>query len=165
MSNVSVINELKTVVVASEERVFVVAENERVTVVDVGAQGPAGAQGPSATAIFFLAASAVSGNRMMLVGADRMVSYASNDDLSHANRVIGMTVGAASALAQVELLREMEIQEPGWTWAVGGAIYLGVDGLITQTPPTAPALFSLCVGFATAPDRMFVTVGTPIIFS
>lgn len=113
----------------------------------------------------YTAAINLSGHRMVLLDDNRNATYASNDVLAHANRVFGLTKGAAAQGAQVEIIREVELQEPSWSWTVGEPIYLGANGTLIQSAAVSPALFSLRVGFATAPDRMFITVGSPIILS
>ena len=113
----------------------------------------------------YTAGANLSGHRMVLLDASRNAIYADNATGTHAAQVLGMTKGAATLGTQVEVLRNVEVLEPTWSWIHGGAIYLGANGLLTQTPPTSPAVFSLCVGFATASNRMFVSIGTPIFLA
>lgn len=113
----------------------------------------------------YTAGRALSGHKMVVLNGVREAIYADNTILAHANIVLGLTKGAAAAGAQVEVIREQELQEPSWNWTVGLPIYLGTDGTLIQSAPVSPALFSLCVGFATATDRMFISVGVPIILA
>lgn len=107
----------------------------------------------------------LSGNRMVVLDSSRNAIYADNATASHVLRVFGMTKGAALLGTQVEILRNVEVLEPSWNWTDGGAIYLGANGLLTQTAPEAPAVFSLCVGFATASNRMLIQIGSPIFLA
>lgn len=107
----------------------------------------------------------LSGHRMVLLDASRNAIYADNTTAAHAVQVYGLTKTAALTGESVEIVRNVEVLEPTWSWTHGGAIYLGANGLLTQTPPTSPAVFSLCVGFATASNRMFVSIGTPIFLA
>lgn len=105
----------------------------------------------------------LSGHRLVVLNSVRHAEYADNQTLDHAHRVLGLTVTAALTGSEVEVVSEGEIQEPSWSWTPGAAIYLGSDGNLIESAPVSPALFSLCVGFATATDRIVLTVGTPII--
>lgn len=115
----------------------------------------------------FTATLDMSGNRMVVLdlSGSRSVLYADNTVASHALRVFGMTKTAAMMGDDVEIVRNIEIYEPSWSWIDGAPIYLGVEGLLTQAVPQAPALFSLCVGFATASNRMLIQVGSPIFLA
>lgn len=124
-----------------------------------------GGGGTPAPQNLFIAGENLSGHRMVLVNTSHEAIYASNDNLAHADSVFGLTTNAALTGNAVEVVREKEVQEPSWSWVVGGAIYLGANGALIQSAPVSPALFLLCVGFATATDRMFVSVGTPIILA
>ena len=107
----------------------------------------------------------LSGHRMVVLDSVRNAIYADNTTMDHATKVFGLTKTAALQGDQVEVVRDVELQEPSWSWTVGGAIYLGSGGTLIQSAPVSPALFSLCVGFATATDRMFIKVGNPIILA
>lgn len=107
----------------------------------------------------------LSGQRMVVMDSVRNLVYADNATPAHTNIVFGLTKTAALLGDQVEVLREGEIFEPSWTWTTGGAIYLGPNGTLIQSAPVSPAVFSLIVGWATAPDRMFVSVGVPIVLA
>lgn len=113
----------------------------------------------------YTAGLALSGHRIVLLDSSRNAIYADNETLAHANRILGLTKTAAVQGDQVEVIRDVELQEPSWNWTVGEPIYLGTNGTLIQSAPVSPALFSLCVGFATATDRMFISVGVPIILS
>ena len=151
-------------VVSTENTSVVATEETSTSVVAAGQQGPEGPPGQSDTLASFIAGQNLSGHRMVVLENHQAV-YASNDDLSHAQRVVGLTTGAALTGDMVTVMRSRELQEPSWSWVVGEAIYLGSGGALLQSPPVSPALFSLCVGFATATDRMYISVGTPIILA
>ena len=108
----------------------------------------------------------LSGHRMVLLDTLRRAVYADSSVPSHASVVLGLTRRAAQAGAAVALARDVEVYEPSWSWVPGGVIYLGSQGALTQAPPQTPdAVFSLPVGWATAPSRMFVSIGMPIFLS
>lgn len=90
-------------------------------------------------------------------------TYASNDDPTHATRIVGMTTHAAIAGAPVAILTYGEITEPGWNWNVDQPVYLGIDGLITQIPPEAPdAKFLVVVGFPISATALYINLGASI---
>lgn len=107
----------------------------------------------------------LSGQRVVVLDESRNAIYADNTVASHALTIFGLTKGAALLGEQVEILRNVEVTEPTWNWMSGMPIYLGTNGLMTQTAPTSPALFSLCVGFATATNRMLIQIGSPIFLA
>jgi hypothetical protein len=43
-------------------------------------------------------------------------------------------------------------------------VYLGTNGLLTQTLPESPAVFSLIIGFPTTATTLFVAIREPIFF-
>lgn len=145
---------------------IVVLENEPLVVVSVGEQGPAGvpgAPGPSGASVLELVAGeALSGHRVVTTNAGGAVVYASNTVLADALTVLGLTIGAASNGAAVFVQVGGEIVEPSWTWAPHAPVYLAANGLLTQTPPVSPAVFSLVIGFAATATKLVVDVKTPL---
>lgn len=127
-----------------------------------GPPGPPGPPGNIAGQIRATrpAATSLSGHRIVTPLPDGTVTYASNTEPTHQNAPFWLTLGAVSAGADTELLCYGLLDEPSWSWSPG-PLYLGEDGLITQTPPTAPsAVFLAQIGFATGAttgyfDRLF----------
>lgn len=103
-----------------------------------------------------IAATALSGHRVVTRQPDGTVGYASNDDPADVTAPLWVTTGAATSGASVTVVAYGVIDEPSWAWTPG-SIYLGAGGLITQTPPVKPgALFVAQIGFATSPTSVFV---------
>lgn len=103
------------------------------------------------------AASSLSGHRVVTPAPDGSLGYASNDDLGDVNSPLWVTAAAASSGAQLETLMFGPMVEPSWTWTPGQPVYLGTNGVLTQTPPAAPgAVFLAQVGTATSPTSLFV---------
>lgn len=85
-----------------------------------------------------VAAEALGGHRVITTDG----YYADASNTTHAYRVFGVTIGAAS-IGTVATVRTFgEIAESGWNWTMGEPVFLGANGNVTQTPPSAP---SLCV--------------------
>ena len=84
--------------------------------------------------------------------------------LSHAEVVVGLTVFAAVQGQSIDIVRAGIVEEPSWSWVADQPVYLGLDGVLTQTLPTG-ALFGLVVGFPIAPTKLFMSIKPPIVFS
>lgn len=104
-----------------------------------------------------VAASALSGHRVVTPAPDGLLDYASNDDVGDVNAPLWVTASAASQGSEVEALMFGSMIEPTWTWTPSQPVYLGTNGVLTQTPPAAPgAVFLAQVGMATSPISLFV---------
>ena len=110
--------------------------------------------------IFARAAQALSGHRVLKATIDG-ANYASSDVIEDASAVIGISVEAASAGALIQIQTDAELSEPSWNWAVGKPVFNGLNGLLTQTSPSAG--YSLVVGLATSPTTILISVKQPII--
>jgi len=154
----------ETVVVTSPGTAEFVAfpEPAIIEIIEVAEQGPPGPPGADgASTLRLIAGAALGGHRAVLLDADSQAQYASADDPDHFGRVVGITTGAAVSGAPVDVLRGGELVEPGWAWAPGLPVYLGINGVLTQVPPVAPS-FCLIVGFPVAPTKLFVSLREPI---
>lgn len=104
-----------------------------------------------------VAATSLSGHRVVTPQPDGQLIYASNDNAAHLAVPLWITVGAASPGASVDVLITGTMIEPSWSWTPGAPVYLGVNGQLTQVPPAAPgAVFLAQVGTATSPTSLFV---------
>lgn len=128
-----------------------------------GPAGPPGMPGPSGgSAMLFTASGAIGGHRVLALDAANQVIYAGNDIPGTEHKIIGMSLNAAAPGGTINVVRSGEVIEPSWGWNTTLPVYLGVNGLLTQTPPAAPAAYSLIVGFPTSPTGLFMTVREPI---
>jgi hypothetical protein len=159
ISGVGIVD-VQVVPIGVTETVVVAVGGQGVT----GPRGLDGQQGPAGgTTTSYPASIALSGHRMVTLDATGEATYASNDNLTHSNRVLGMTTGAADVGATAYIQIFGELVEPTWNWTLDTPIYLSVDGLLTQTPPAQPAVFTLIVGFPIAATSMFINIQSPII--
>jgi hypothetical protein len=136
---------------------------DRVVVLPVsGRPGVPGPPGAAADVAGQLRATApagadLSGHRLVTPQADGTLRYLSNADAADLGAPCWLTVGSALAGTDAVVLVYGAITEPSWSWT-SGPLYLGADGLLTQTPPTAPsAAFIVSVGYATAPTSIFLS--------
>lgn len=134
-------------------------------VVEVVTEGPQGAKGePGGSTFSVTAGENLGGHRVVATnGADAAV-YASSLVLNQANMVLGMTTAAVSVGGDVNVIRQGEVEEPSWNWTIGSPVYLGNNGVLTQTLPNGAA-FSLIVGFPVTPTKLFIALREPIILS
>lgn len=88
--------------------------------------------------------------------------YASSDNAAHMHRVIGISVESVPASTLFGIYNHEILFNASWSWSVGGPIYLGLQGILTQTPPVFPDVFSLRIGVALTPQIAEIEVQTPI---
>lgn len=121
-----------------------------------GALGPQGPPGVAAEQVLLTrtALAALGGHRVVTATGTGSLTYASNDTAGHLEVPLWLTLGAIAAGATGTVLAFGPVSEPSWAWTPG-PLYLGTNGLLTQTPPSSPALFSVQVGYATSPTSAF----------
>ena len=143
----------------------VVAEEPRHVIVTRGIPGPPGPIGPSGgSALSVTAGQDIGGHRLVLLNAQGDAIYADARQLSHAEVVVGLTVFAAVQGQSIDIVRAGIVEEPSWSWVADQPVYLGLDGVPTQTLPPG-ALFGLVVGFPIAPTKLFMSIKPPNVFS
>lgn len=143
------------------ERIVVV--QQRQVVVKVGSVIETG--GTTITRINVVTAVAIGGHRLVVLNSDGNAIYADSHNLTHAHKVLGITTGAASAGDTVTVQITGVLSEPSWTWTLDEPIWLGTNGILTQTPPepTNGDVFSLIVGFPTAANAAMISIQQPIL--
>lgn len=127
-----------------------------------GPRGPMGPAGPSAGGLVLTAAGAIGGHRLVVALGDGLVGYADAGNPAHLGQVLGMSSAAAADGAPVTIVQVGEIVEPSWAWSAG-PVYLGANGVPTQTPATSGFLQE--IGVATAPTRLMVDLKMPIVLN
>ncbi|TVM31153.1 hypothetical protein [Oceanidesulfovibrio marinus] len=103
----------------------------------------------------------IGGHRVVVVGTDGLAYIADKDTPAHAAAVLGLSLGAVSSGAEMSIRTNGESEMSGWTWTPQAPVFLGPNGTLIQAPPTTG--FILAVGFATAPTKIWVRIGVPII--
>ena len=145
MTQVAIVNNKTTVTPGAKS----------VQIVTVGTQGPAGvagADGASPDQVIKTASVDLNGHRAVAVSGAGLV-YADSSNQAHIGLVIGITTGAVLAGQSVNVLTAGEVTEPTWSWSLGN-VYVGVNGLLTQTAPTVG--FIQIIGIATSPTTLLV---------
>lgn len=119
--------------------------------------GPPGRDGTGASDVLIRKAvnQPLGGNRIVraVIGG---VDYASSDDISGADAILGLTQTSAILNADVAVQIGGEMVESSWNWTVGDPVYCGLNGLPTQTPPTSG--FVCRIGKATDVDAILINV-------
>ena len=62
-------------------------------------------------------------------------AYADKDEITKINNPIGLTVAATLDGAPLRVVLSGLVVNPAWSWVAGLPLYLGDDGLMTQTAP------------------------------
>lgn len=125
---------------------------------EAGLQGPAGADGVGVN-FQGIANVPLSGERVVRFNLLEQLVYASNVPFEFEN-ICGITNAAASAGGSVEVISAGEFRNIGWNWSPGAPLFLGLNGFLTETPPTTGVL----IQFATAisSTKIFISIENPI---
>lgn len=157
---------LETGVVEAERREIVSVEqpDAQVHVLAVGPQGPPGVAGAGGGGLeSYTAGATVNGHRVIVTNASGQAVHADNATAAHANAATKISVGAALVGQTVQVQLVGRITEPSWSWTPGGTIYVGADGVLTQTTPVSPAVFSKVVAVAETATRILIVQESPVI--
>lgn len=149
-----------------ERDMIVVDEVPSIQVVTVGEPGPPGAQGipgSGSAAESYVTAAAIGGNRVVVTNASGLLEYATNTNTAHANQAVRLTTQAGALGDTITVLVSGRMTEPSWAWTPGGALYVGTNGLMTQTPPVSPAVFSKIIAVAETATRVLMLHEPPVM--
>ena len=75
--------------------------------------------------------------------------------------MLGITTGAAAAGDAINVQASGEMTEVSWNWTPGLPVFLGTNGLLTQTPPVSG--FQLVLGVAISPTKLAINIKQPIV--
>jgi len=137
-----------------------------ISVITSSSQGPQGPQGPQglggssgATSLSYASGVNLGGNRGVMV-ENSAAFYASNINLAHAGKLLGITMGAASQNSSVNIQGVGELDGfSGLT--VNSKVYLQENGVISSTMPTAG--FIQQVGIALTSTKILINIQPPIV--
>lgn len=131
----------------------------------MGVQGPAGQDGADGgSTIARVASGALGGHRVVRSVSANGVAYADATNADHGDDTVGMTVAAASDGAAVEIQRAGSLTMSGWSWTPGLPVFLGANGLLTQTVPDDTNAFIQIIGHAEAADTVFIQIEPPTYY-
>ena len=127
----------------------------------VGQRGSDGVDGlPGGVVVKCTAGEALGGHRVVVLNEAAEAVYASNAVPEHLHKVLGLTTGAVIIGAAATVQTGGEMTEPTWAWTLDAPIFLGVDGLLTQTPPASG--FLLVVAFPVTATKIFIKLREPL---
>lgn len=137
---------------------------ERTRTTTVTAAGPQGPQGVSGSGTFELTAGAGGISALRVVVSENGVArYPSITTTADAGRIVGLSYTAASAGGAITVQPDGVVNEPLWTWTPG-VVWVGTDGVLTQTPPASPA-WLMEAGRALSATQLLLDFQKPIIRS
>lgn len=137
------------------------AESVTVIISSTGDRGPAGLNGNSGTGIDRIADVPLSGHRAVRATSEHGVDYCDANTESHRDLLLGISNNAGTTGDTITVVVSGEVHEPSWTWVVGGAIFCGPNGTLTQTFDPTWA-WSRVLGFATSSTDIIVEIRDPI---
>lgn len=103
------------------------------------------------------AAANLSALRAVTTDANGDAVYASNDTVQNA-MVVGITANAANSGQVVTVKTSGILTDASWNWTKG-LVFLGTNGQLTQTPPTAGAIL-VYVGRALTATQLQIDIDT-----
>jgi hypothetical protein len=132
---------------------------------DPGAHGGLGGGG-GVVRFSPVASSNISALRVLTVDINGQAIYADAANITHANKVLGISKQSIIQGQSVPIYDNEVVTDNAWTWTPDLPIFLGLNGVMTQTPPSLPtSLFSLRIGVALSPTIAEIEVQEPLILT
>jgi hypothetical protein len=119
-----------------------------------------GARGDAGGITRRIANVALGGHRVVKGLASGNAAYASSDVSGDNALILGITEHAADADAEVSVRYQGDMEEGSWNWSPG-PVFCGVNGVLTQTPPSTG--FVCQVGVSDKPTRINVNIGPALV--
>lgn len=89
------------------------------------------------------------------------VWIADNTNVACYGKVIGLTTHAVTTDASVSVQSGNSITELSWNWNTNSELFLGSNGLMTETPISENGVFQR-VGYAISPTIVLISMYSPI---
>lgn len=127
-----------------------------------GVNGLNGLNGTSGNVITRVANGPLGGQRVLMLDPDGRVSYATNTSLEARTLSVGVSLGAVVDGSQISINMLGLMQDVSFAWTPGAKLYLGANGLLTQTLPTAPSFLRI-IAVAVSATEIFIDPQPSII--
>lgn len=144
----------------TEPQVILTTDETPQVILTINEPGPQGIAGQNGGSIIKVAGESIGGHRVVAADSNGLVIYAGSN---HTDRPpIGVSYTAANIGESLAIISSgNEISEPSWSWNMSSPIYAGIDGILTQTPPTSGLL--IIVGYPSATTKMVITLTDVIL--
>ena len=94
--------------------------------------------------------------KVITTNVDGKAIYASSSNLDHFNKIVGINERAAVAGGEATVIFAGYMRDDDWTWDLDKPIFLGIDGALTQTPPSSG--FRIIVAFPLSETDIIVDI-------
>lgn len=118
---------------------------------------PGGIQTPTIPPL--IAAQTLSALRIV-ANTGTQYDYANPLNLQSAWSIAGLTTTAVTNGQPCAPIRNQSITDSSWNWSRGSPVFLGINGTLTQTPPSSGYLVS--VAKVLSPQTLFIEIEEPI---
>ena len=115
----------------------------------------------STSTVTKMAGESLGGHRAVYAASDGKVCYADSSVPLGLHRTLGITTGAVISGEPATVQTYGRLFESSWNWTVGTPVYLGTNGVLTQTCPTTGFIQEL--GFPIDSKTLFISISLPIV--
>lgn len=113
------------------------------------------------SSLSFNSAETILAYKLITTNIDGLAIYASSDNFSSINKIIGVSKNSATVGGLVYVETSGLLTNTGWNWVPGQLLYLGLNGDITSSTNTG--IFSNNIGYAVTSDSIFINIGRSIV--
>lgn len=157
---ITVIEPGESVAIEDQERYGLEAVEETTLIVKLAGVINLTSGGVSPGASFQLtAATDLGGHRV----ATMQGGYADSSNTNHAYALAGLTTQAVSAGSIVQVQSSGSLTEQSWNWTQDEPVYVGNNGMLTQTPPATG--FICIIGIPINNTTLLINIQQPIILA
>ncbi len=91
------------------------------------------------------------------------VYHIDQQDSANIDLFLGISVSSGGPDSEIIVQRDGTLDDGGWNWAVGGVVYVGAAGVLTQTQPVTG--WELVVGAAPEATRLTLDFDEPVLLA
>lgn len=119
---------------------------------DKGDKGDTGESGASSSYVY-TAGEILGGHRSVIID-NNLAYYADCTNLDHINKPMGISSNASAEGGEVTVVFFGEMEESSWSWDITKPIFIGTNGILTQTPVTSG--FSCIIATPITTTKIFI---------